>query len=116
VANLRGVYVDDPKAHPHDPSDLWPFVMLLDGGLCFTHPKRAAVLEEASRMKNWSATLAAIAAAVVPCATLVWLWLSSVPEPTWGQLGVIFPPVAFGGPILGLVVYNSLTRSQERGT
>jgi hypothetical protein len=30
VGNLRGVYVDDLKAHPHDPSDLWTCLMLLE--------------------------------------------------------------------------------------
>jgi hypothetical protein len=30
VANLRGVSVDDPTAHPHDPTDLWRCVMLLE--------------------------------------------------------------------------------------
>jgi hypothetical protein len=30
AANLRGVYADDPTAHPHDPTDLWRCVMLLE--------------------------------------------------------------------------------------
>jgi len=30
VGNLRGVHVDDMKAHPHDPSDLWTCVTLME--------------------------------------------------------------------------------------
>lgn len=30
VGNLRGVYVDDLRAHPHDSSDLWTCIKLLD--------------------------------------------------------------------------------------
>lgn len=51
------------------------------------------------------------AAAVLPGAALVWLWLSTFLEPTGLQAGVVFPIVGLGGPFLGHYVYQKVTRT-----